>query len=76
VRFLVTTFHSEFATAFLYAYFIGIVAAPVIMGRALAEPERTAPGSRNWHDQDPFTNPSSGWTANWLGPQLPVRTRS
>ena len=34
-RFLVTTFHSGFATAFLYAYFIGIVAAPVIMGVAL-----------------------------------------
>jgi hypothetical protein len=34
-RFLVTTFHSGFATAFLYAYFIGIVAAPVLMGIAL-----------------------------------------
>ena len=34
-RFLVTAFNSGFGHAFLYAYFIGIFAAPVLMGIAL-----------------------------------------
>jgi hypothetical protein len=34
-RFLVTTFNSGFGHVFLYAYFIGIYAAPVLMGFAL-----------------------------------------
>ena len=34
-RFLVTAFNSGFGHAFLYAYFIGIFAAPVLMGFAL-----------------------------------------
>jgi hypothetical protein len=34
-RFLVTTFNSGFAHVFLGAYFIGIFAAPVLMGFAL-----------------------------------------
>jgi MFS family permease len=34
-RFLVTTFNSGFGHLFLYAYFIGIYAAPVLMGFAL-----------------------------------------
>jgi hypothetical protein len=34
-RYLVTAFNSGFGHAFLYAYFIGIFAAPVLMGFAL-----------------------------------------
>jgi len=34
-RFLVTTFNSGFGHVFLYAYFIGIYAAPALMGFAL-----------------------------------------
>jgi hypothetical protein len=41
-RFLVTTFHSGFAMAFSYVYFVGIYLAPILMGVALWR-SRTVP---------------------------------
>ena len=58
-RFLVTTFNSGFGHVFLYAYFIGIYAAPALMGFASGEagafqlaggPVLHRPGSRSTAD--------------------------
>ena len=39
-RFLVTTFNSGFGHGFSYAYFVGIFAAPALMGYALRRSRR------------------------------------